>query len=78
MRVITVSVEKRYGPSGATTVRFSSSAATIREAVERYGPDARLVVPIEPEGFFALTEAQGGIARPESVQRTPPNEGAAA
>jgi hypothetical protein len=78
MLVITVSVEKRYGPSGATTVRFSSRAATIREAVERYGPDARLVVPIEPEGFFALTDAQGSIAEPESVQLTPPTEGPAA
>ncbi len=78
MLVITVSVEKRYRPSGATTVKFSLSAAAIREAVEGYGPDARLVVPIDPEGFFALTEAQGGIAEPESVQLTPPKEEAAA
>ncbi len=77
MLVITVTVEKRYGPSGATTLRFTSSAATIREAVERYGPDARLVVPIESEDLFALTEAQGSIAEPESVQGTPRTERAA-
>ena len=29
-------------------MRVRSSAATIREALERYGPDAKLVVPVEP------------------------------
>jgi len=59
MLVITVRVEKRYGPSGAMTVR---------EAVERYGSDAKLVVPVEPAGFFAAEEPRRSVAGLESAR----------
>jgi hypothetical protein len=75
MVVITITVEKRYGANGATTVRVRSSAATVRDALERYGPDAKLVVPIEPEGFFATEEPWKNVAEPE---RARPGQGIAA
>ncbi len=73
--MITVTVEKRYGASGAMTIRFSSSAASVREAVDRYGPDAKLVVPVEPEGFFATEEPWRSVTGLESTR---PAEGVTA
>jgi len=46
----------------------ASGATTVREAVERYGSDAKLVVPIEPEGFFAAEEPRRSVAGLESAR----------
>ena len=48
--MITVTIEKRYGP--ATTVKVKVTAPSIEEAIERFGPGARVVFPIDAETFF--------------------------
>jgi hypothetical protein len=47
--VITVTVEKKYGP---VTVNAKVSAPSIEEAVDKFGPDARVVFPIDGDTFF--------------------------
>jgi len=61
--MITVTIEKRYGASGATTVRARVSAPTIERAVEladSYGEGGvRVVFPIDGETFFAPARREG-------------------
>jgi len=57
--MITVTVQKNYGASGATQVRAMISAPTIERAVEIAGPGARVEFPIDTETFFATVANEG-------------------
>jgi len=59
--MITVTIEKRYGASGATKLRAKVSAPTIERAVEIAGLNARVEFPIEAQAFFASREQKAGI-----------------
>lgn len=48
--MITVTVEKKYGQ---VTVNEAVTAPSIEKAVERFGPGAKVVFPIDGEAFFA-------------------------
>ena len=65
--MITVTVEKRYGRGGHTTVRSRISAPSIGEALRIAGQGASVVFPIDAETFFAgtpLAVAEEEPARP--------------
>ena len=57
--MITVTVEKQYGASGATTLRARVSAPTIERAVELAGENSRVEFPIEGETFFCPVAKEG-------------------
>jgi hypothetical protein len=52
--MVTILVEKRYGPS---TVRSCFTAPSIERALRRAGEGARVVFPIDGETFFASAKA---------------------
>jgi hypothetical protein len=74
--MITVTVEKRYGASRATTLRARISAPTIERAVEMAGgsPSARLVLPIEAETFFAARRGYPALKEGIDFERMSPEE----
>jgi hypothetical protein len=56
--MITLTVEKRYGPA---TSRVRVRAASIERALRLAGEGARVVFPIDAQLFFAEQDAQEGI-----------------
>ena len=71
--MITVTVEKRYGAGGATTIRARITAPTIERAVELAGPNSRVVFPIDANAFFAPASNPGegidyGAMTPEGIE----------